>query len=437
MVRSNPFTVTIYSKALAFQQVLGSALTYSFTPRWTLGTGEIITRSSDPANALLGQPGARVVVQYRGEVLLSGFVQLRTGSVLRSGTVAWQLYDDRYLLTFVRAWVRPGQNLAAVSLTDQAQQVPGASHVDGRADGTGYYAWPAGVNTAEAAIKRVISDNLARFGPNVAQGKITVLPDQGRGGDARAAGMLPQLRFDSLHDGLADLLTWSKLLLKVWQAPGATTLQLDVSTPKTWQQAIGGASRIVSDGTYQVGAPTLTRSILGGPGDDAARVFYQQTDATGLEDTYGFAVEGFSDATGATLKWPDGLDQSLQVAMYYLQRTDVAAADKAALSTYLAQAAKTALSAGLPTAGLSLTLSETASFHYGGTDGYHVGDYLTVVIEGGPTITQQITEATLTYSAEGFTVTPTVGAITNDATLQLAQAVAGIASVVGRISTRT
>lgn len=436
MPRKNPFTVTIYSKGLAFQQTLGSAISYSFTPRWTLGTGEIITRATDPANSLLGQKGARFVALYRGEVLMSGFVQQQQGSVLKTGTKTWNLYDDRYVLSFTRAWVRPGGNLAATSLSDPAQQVPAAAgHADGLADGSGYYAWPAAVTAAETAVKRVIADNLARFGSNVAQGKIAVQPDQGRGGDARAAGKLPQLRFDPLHDGLLDLLEWANLGLRVWQ--DGSSLKLDVWQPKTWTQTIGTAAKIVTDGTYQVSIPTLTRLVIGGPGEDAARVFAAAADSTGLEDAYGIAVEGFIDATGATLHWPNGLDESLQVAAYYLQRGDVTDTDKQALRTYLVQAASAALAAGLPTAGLDISLSETDSFHYGGPDGYHVGDRITVQIDGGPSITQRITETTLTYTTDGLSVTPKVGEISNDATEQLATAVAGIATTVGRLSTRT
>lgn len=449
MPRTNPFTVTIYSKALAFQQVLGSALSYSFTPRWLLGTGEIVTRVDDPANQLLGTEGARIVAQYRGEVLMSGFVQQRTGSVLRSGTITWDVSDDRYALTFTRAWIRPDKALQAATLSDLGQQAPYGTHTDGRADGLGYYAFPASptVYPAETAVKTVIGANLARFGSNVLQGKIVLGTDQGRGGDARAAGMLPQLRFDPLQDGLLDLLEWANLRLRVWQDANplgtAGTVQLDVDVPTTWTQVIGTAGRIVTDGQYQQAIPSGTRAILGGPGDDAARLFYGVNDSTGLEDRFGIAIETFTDATGATLKWPDGLDDVAQVAAYYLLRTDVLDADKAVLRTYLAQAAATALAAGLPTAGLDISLAESDGFHYGGNGsdgtapGYHVGDRIAVAIENGPTITQRITECTVSFATDGgLAVAPKVGEITQDPTAQLAEAVAGIAQVVGRLSTR-
>lgn len=443
MPRTNPFTVTIYSKTFAFQQRLGSAQSYSFTPRWTLGSGEIVTRSDDPANTLLAQPGARLVVEYRGEVLMSGLIQQRTGSIVAAGTNLWEITDDRFLLTATRAWVRPGANLTPTSLSDTAQMVPASNgHTDGRADGTGYYAFPAPpvVYPAESAIKQVIRENLARFPPSTWQGQVTVAPDQGRGPDARAAGMLPQLRMDSLHDGLLDLLDWANLWLRVFQTPnppGTTgSLQLDVFQPTTWSQVIGAQSRIISDGTFQQSIPTVTRPILGGPGDDAGRLFYAPPPAADLEALYGFAVETFTDATGASLNWPAGLEEAAQVAMYYLQRTDVASADKVALTTYLQQAGATALSDGLPRNGLSIDLSESASFHYGGSGGYHVGDLITVTAANGPTITERITEVELTYSADGFTVTPTVGDITDDATTALAQGIASIAKAVSRLQSR-
>lgn len=449
MPQTNPFTVTIYDKNLAPQQRLGSALVYDFTPRWTLGTGKLVTSVADPANALLAAEGARIVVEYRREVLMSGWVYQDTGPVQRAGTVQWDVYDDKYpALAWVRAWVRPGQNLTPSSLTDTAQMVPPAGgHADGRADGAGYYAWPATptVYPAETAIKRVISDNLARFGSGVVQGKIDVQTDQGRGGDARAAGMLPQLRFDALSDGLADLQAWSGLGIRVWQPVGATRLKLDVWQPVTWPQVLRAASGIVTDGQYQRSGPTATRPILGGPGDDAARLFWAGPAATDLETRFGVAIETFTDATGSTLKWPDGLDDAAQVAMYFLQRTDVAAADKTALSTYLAQAAATALADGRPTRGLNVTLSETKTFHYGGdgTDGtppgYHVGDLVTIGADGGPTITERITECTLTYStgSGAFSVVPKVGEIQQDPTAQIAEVVGALATALSRMQSRT
>lgn len=443
MPQRNPFTVTVYDNAFRYQQRLGSALSYSFTPRFTLGTGELVTRVDDPANQLLSKPGARVVVEYRGEAS-SYFLDLETGPVIRGGTVTWALLDDRTLLTFVRAWVRPAANLTATSLSDLAQQVQAGTHTDGRADGLGYYAWPAtpAVYSAETAAKRVIADNLARFTSTVWQGRITIAADQQRGGDARAAGMLPQLRMDSLQDGLSDLLAWAGLLLRVWQpytAQGVTSpgLQLDVAAPVTWSQVIGARSGIVRDGSYQRSRPLATRVILGAQGEDAGRLYYQVTDTTGLEALYGYAVETFTEATGATLKWPDNLEDAARVAAYYLNRADVAAADKAVLTTYLQQAGATALRDGRPTAGLDINLSETASFHYGGPDGYHVGDVLTVTTASGLTISQRITEATLTYSADGFSVAPKLGAIQQDPTAQLANAVRDIAQGLARISTRT
>ena len=442
MPQRNPFTVTLYSKAFGYLQGLGSALSYSFTPRFTLGIGELVTKVDDPANQLLSQDGVRVVVQYRGEAI-SYFVDLETGPVTRGGTITWALLDDRTLLTFVRAWIRPAGNLTATSLSDLAQQVASGTHQDGRADGLGYYAWPAtpAVYSAETAVKRAIADNLARFTSAVWQGRITIAADQQRGGDARAANTLPQLRMETLQDGLAPLLDWSGLLLRVWQpytAKAATSpgLQLDVVAPVTWAQTIGARSGIVRDGSYQRSRPAATRVILGAQGDDAERLYYQVVDSTGLEARFGYAVETFAEATGATLKWPDGLADAARVAAYYLNRTDVADADKTVLTTYLQQTGATVLREGRPTSGLDINLSETASFHYGGADGYHIGDIVTATTGSGLTIAQRITEATLTYSADGFSVAPKLGAITEDPTAQLANAVRDIAQGLARMSTR-
>lgn len=435
---SNPVTLTVLSSTFARQQVIGAPVSYSITPRLApggLGTAEVVTAVDDPVNVYLGMSGARLVAEYRGEVALSGWVYQRQGPVTEVGTVTWDVYADEYLLPWTLGWVNPAAPLQPASLTDPAQTVPpAAGHAAGQADGSGYYAWPAAptVYPAETALKKIIGDNFARLGRPV-----TIAPDLGRGGDARAAGMLPQVRFDPLDTALEPLCAWSGLGIKIRQAVGDAQLTLDVVTPVTWAQALTYDSGILTDGTYTLTGPTATRAVLGGPGDDTARAYYGQTDSSGLEAAYGVAIEQFVDATGATLNWPASLAAQYQVPAYFLARTDLPAADQAAFLTYLRQVAQLALNAGQPSSGLDVTLSETASFHYGGSDGYHVGDYVPVSAASGPTITDQVTEVTLQLDSNGaFSVTPKVGLITQDTTQKIAKVVAALAAVVLRRNTR-
>lgn len=434
---TNPVTITVWSSSFARQQALGAPVSYSFTPRLApagLGDGSIVTAVDDPVNQYLGLPGARITAEYRGEVALSGWVHRRLGPVIQVGTVEWDVYSDDYLLAWTLGWVNPAAPLQPASLTDPAQSVPpAAGHGAGIADGSGYYAFPSApaVYPAETAIKRLVSDNFARLGRPV-----TIAPDLGRGGDARAAGWLPAVRFDPLDQALAPLCDSAGLGIRIVQQPGASGLALDVVVPVAWAQAITYDSGILTDGTYQQEGPTATRAVLGGPGDDAARAYYGQTDATGLEATYGVVIEQFVDATGATITWPSTLAAQYQVPAYFLTRTDVDPAAQAAFLQYLQATANLALGAGRPSSGLDVTLSETAAFHYGGTDGYHVGDYVPVSAASGPTITDQVTEVTLAYDSSGFKVTPKVGSITQDTTQQLAQLVAALAATVQRRNTR-
>jgi len=113
----------------------------------------------------------------------------------------------------------------------------------------------------------------------------------------------------------------------------------------------------------------------------------------------------------------------------------VSAVDKAIFSTYLDAAGAKALAEGSPTSGLSLELSETEVFHFGGTDGIQLGDTITATSRG-LSFTDRITEATLSWDAtDGLTVTPRVGTKTDDPDRQLAEAIASLARAQIRLST--
>jgi hypothetical protein len=301
-----------------------------------------------------------------------------------------------------------------------------------------YYVWPDGstfwggpsIDTAETAIKHLVGINFNRLGRPV-----TIGADLGRGGNARAAAMLPQVRFGSLDTNLESLLEWSGLHLTLRQDPTLPTINLEVGVPAVWPQTLTVESGIILDGTWSTADPEATRTIVGGPDELGARAFWGINDATGLEAEYGDIIEVFRDATGATRNWPDTIPDFKELAKYYLLRPEVSAADKAIFSTYLDAAGAKALAEGSPTSGLSLELSETEVFHFGGTDGIQLGDTITATSRG-LSFTDQITEATLSWDAtDGLVVTPRVGTKTDDPDRQLAEAIASLARAQIRLST--
>ncbi|TFD54211.1 hypothetical protein E3T43_12805 [Cryobacterium sp. Hh7] len=301
-----------------------------------------------------------------------------------------------------------------------------------------YYVWPDGstqwggpaITTAETAIKHLIGVNFTRLGRPV-----TIGADQGRGGNAVAAGMLPQVRFGSLDMNLQALIEWSGLRVTLRQDPTLPTIHVEVSVPTVWPQKLTVESGIVIDGTWSTDDPEATRIIVGGPGQETERAFWGVNDTTGLEAEYGDIIEVFRDATGATLTWPEVIPDAQQIADRYLLRPEVSAADKTIFTNYLNAAGAKSLGEGGLMSGVSLELSETEVFHFGGADGIQLGDTITVTSQG-LTFTDRITEATLSWDAtDGLVVTPRVGQKTDDPDRQMAEAVAALARAQIRLST--
>jgi len=437
MAIANPFTMTIYDREMRPQGRIGNPMSCNFTPRFRAqGSGQVYLKATDPVLQKLLEPGARVGVEYRGEHLMSGPVRNPEGPFIApNGQVLINIQDDWRRLVNTYAWNVPNAPLAPLALdaNGQTTRPAGGPVVEGTTDGqVGYYLWPDGsaaaggvsVDTSEAAVKHLIEVNLGRlpFTP------LDVRPDLGRGGNPRAAGVLPNIRFLRLSEAIMPILEWSGLGVKVWQAPGTTEYSVDVWEPRSWSQPISAESGIVRDGRWSLQSPEATRAVVGGPGELAARAFWDGGVDDDLEALYGDVIEVFTDATGATLTWPDGLSEALKVAKYYLLRPEVADNDKSRFRGYLSGAGAQAREKAAPTSGLSLNLSETDAFHFGGPDGYHIGDQVTAG-SAGLTFSDRISECTLSLnSSDGLKVTPVVGEKKNEPNRQVARAIVGLAT---------
>lgn len=418
-----PFDITVYSKQLQPQGKVGGARQSTFDPRWNaLGVGAFSVTAKDRVRQFLEEPGARVTVRYRDEHLMSGPIRKIAGDFKPNGLITYSIEDDWRELTNTLGWVAPNAGtytsgrLSPSSLTDDAQSVSTAAHAAGTASGSGYYVFPAALSSAESLIKNLLSMNFTRLGRNV-----RVLPDLQRGGNARSAGMVPQVRFDTLEEAIGELLAWSGLTLRVWH-DGGPTLLADVFQPTVRPQPLTPESGIVKSGKWSISGPRATRTVMGGPGEDNARDFYGLNDATGLEAEWGDIIEVFRDATGATLTWPDAVAEALRVSKYFRLRPEASATDKAVYEAYLVKAGRTGLAEGRPTSGLSVELAETRAFHFHGADGVHLGDSVRVAGQG-QVFDAPVTAAALKFDGSAFTVTPQLGERTDDPNAQLAQAI--------------
>ena len=413
--------ITAYDKHLRRVGWIGSPVLCTFTQRdLAQGTGSIMLGQKDPVLGHLMTPGARLVVEYLGRPFMSGPVWGLSGSILDDQPVTLQLRDD-WMHLDTPAYVRPAGNIVAATMTDLAQStVTGSAGAPGTVQGQGgYYKWPA-VSSREAAVKAIVMENLVgRLGMN-----IRAMPDQGRGGPATD---LPRVRFSTLAEAVTPVLRAGGLTLRIWQGLGDSFLSLDVAAITVHQSAMTAKSGVLKSGTWTTNPPQVTRPLLGGPGEIAARAFWPAAD-TALEAEWGVILERFKDATGAGLEWIDGTDDSLKVAKYYLLSPNVTAEEKADFVSYMTEIATNMLAEGRPTSGLAIELSETKKFHFGGPDGVQLGDLVPVKAQGRVFEDNRITEATLTLTKDGaFTATPFVGERTNDPNQRLAQAIAAVA----------
>lgn len=440
----NPFEITLYDKAFARKGVIGAPDSATFELELNaLSTGTVAVRPNDPMRQFLDAKGARFRCVYRGEHLMSGYVDNSVGRLTPTGSVEYNLVDDWSVLSDTLAWVVPfatarssGQ-LVPQDSEDDAQSWTDSAHDPFLAEGYEYFLWPDGsanwgglsVTSTEMAIKTVIEVNaITRLGR-----PLTILPDLGRGGDPVAAEMLPDLRFDPLDDGLADLIEWSDLVVKLWHDGATAAIQMDVAEPTSWPAELTLESGIITDGHWNLNGPYATRVVVGGPGEGNARAFWGVNDTTlDLEATYNRIVEVFRDAAGFNLLWPDLVVDENRVPKYFLLQGDPGQVGR--FVKYLDFSGTRALKEGRPTSGLSLTLSETDQFHFHGPDGIHLGDEVKVRLNG-VRFQERIRGASLTFNSNGLTVAPRVGDRIESPSAVLAGAIARLSAAQRRLST--
>lgn len=406
------------------------------------GTGSVTVRASDPVNQYLQQRDARFTCWYDGAHLMSGKVRAVSGAFQQNGTLTYSLEDDWRVMANTLAWIVPlaksypsgtrsSGTLQPDSLTDDAQATSTVAHAAGTAAGFAGYVWDPATTYAETAVKEAIRVNaLQRLGR-----PLTILPDYGRGGDAYTAGMLPVLKFDTLAEGLAELLAWSKLRLRFYQVPGQSTITVESDVASTYPGTLTVESGVIlPESTWSYSLADASRIVVGGAGSDIARDYYPVNDATGLESLMADVLEVFRDASGAPQDW--GTSTAPQVAKYYRLAAGVPTAGVTAYLNELRSQGRQALTEQGTKSGLSMKLAETATFRFGGTSGVQLGDTITASANG-VVLTDRVTEATLDLTADaGLVVTPQVGERTDDPDQQLANALVALARTQRRITKR-
>lgn len=339
------------------------------TPRHMLAsTAEVTLPASHRlASALVDADntvGPRILIEHRGEELISGWV----GSVKGFGPVASAqitVQVDGYfnLLHDVLAWPNPAGGI-------------GSQGGDG-----GFY---RATGPAETVAKNLIQANATRLGL-----PIEVEPSLGRG-----ATITIEARFTTLADVLLEKVEAAGIGLRVMQA--STGYRVEAYVPTVWGRTLTEASGAVTSWTWAKNAPKATRVVVGGSGSGELRVFRQVANTT-LEAGIGRKREHYTDG---------------------LETIDSAELDKAGQEY---------LSTNGPALGLSVELQESKHLTYGGANGLHVGDKVSLEVGPGLVIEDVLRESPLTWTPDqGVIITQQVGEENPEPTLTMIKRIASL-----------
>lgn len=347
----------IYDKTGAFRrQVAGVDATVDMAPN-AVPTASFTLDDDDPTLSAVVSNGARCAVWFRGAERFRGLIRETPGEGPR-GTVTAHVRGD---LRKLWEW--------------QGRPIPGAP-VNAQTSAYRVLRGPS-----ETVFKTALAENFARLGVPWA-----IAPSQGRGSQTEA-----NLRFHPLAEKLIPALTADDLVVVL--AYNATQVVVDVRQSRLVPGVLTEESGIPEEYSFERSGPTVTRVIVGGRNEGAAREFVEVRDAA-LEADWNDIIEGFRDARNTE----EGSDLTVD--------------------------GREALAEGHPAAGISTRLNETPRFRFGTT--YDYGDRVTVRV--GPIERIQPVSVAITETAtEGVVVTPRIGDVDGDTTDAFARDIARLA----------
>lgn len=370
----NPFEILVFDRFYGFVDWVGSPEKLSIVLKHNdVSTASITLPLNHPQVPDLDADGARVVIKYRDEDILHGIAEMTGASgPTVDGTVTFTVTDHFRLFRRILGFPNPTGYTAEGALPSQGED-------------TAYY---TATGAAESIVKDFVQKNaITRLSDNV-----VCAPDLARG-DVIPGGV--SIRMHKLYDRLFPAVDLAGIGVTVRQVEDSGLI-VDCYEPAKYPIELSEDGGTVSLYSWTKSNPTVTRVVAGGQGEGTARVWHYAVDWA-REAQYADMIEDFRDARDA--------------------------ADTAVL----ADRAQESLTAGRAMAGLSLTLSESETFQYGGEDGVHVGDIVSVDL-GSFVITDVLREARFNWDVEsGLTVTPSVGEKVQSPEDQVASAVRQLA----------
>lgn len=370
------FRISVYDKNRLFRCQIGNPQALEVTVRHNLvSTLRMSVALDHKAVSELMADGARLVVKFKGEHLISGPVtaeEIESNGV--SGLYTVTVEDDFRVLREILGWPVPDASIGSQGARE-------------------YYTY---LGNAEYCLKTAVTHN----GVNrLAVPGLTVAANLNRG--ATIPGGVP-VRMHPLMDQFFPAVEDAGLGVTVRQT--GSNLVLDVYQPQTFPRTLSVKGRTLKQVTMTRARPTASRVVVGGPGEGTARMFRSVTD-TARETQYGMRAETFQDARDAK---------------------DDAETGATAVGTMDARAQETLTEQG-PKNGVSITLAGSGIFQYG-PGGFHVGDRVPVRVADGIVITEVIRECTLKWVSSGYASTePAIGELTNQPERVTAQRIAALA----------
>lgn len=453
--------IELYNKFLERTGVLGNFVRAEVADRW-LGAGyaTIEVEATDDKLPQILEDGARAVVRVVdeadpnsiGRFVMSGYISDPEGGFLARETVTFKIVDDWQAWLSMLAYVNPTGRIQPISTDDIAQTTvpagvttPSPGRVDGLAS---RYSWTnnGAPIQASTAAQELFTQNVRLRAEARFPGLIVQAADPGIGGDVSA--ILPELRFDTVAEGIAPLLEAGNVGYQFGQSvEGGASILGEFYTPKTWEPIFTPDSGVVVGGKWNLQYGRTTDVVGGGPGQDARRAFRLYQDLA-LSQQYRRIHEQFKDMTGAPVDWPDTVAEPFRVEMYYHLRPEVTAVQKGLFEAFLTKSGNAALSEGAPSAGVSLELAETEGFRWqgvlggvfdgSGKTGFATGDIITVAPSldsavSGLRFTDRIRSTRFEQTREaGLVITPQMGAPMDDQAQKLVSIVQRIAAANNR-----
>ncbi|HLS00782.1 MAG TPA: hypothetical protein VK054_02185 [Beutenbergiaceae bacterium] len=351
-----PLRITVYDKDYARVGWVNAPLEAKATIRHNLpSTCSFVLDEDHWQVQALSTPGARVEVHYMGldepRRLLSGAVTPAGESGGSVGTVEFTVTDDKSLYWTLLGWPAPSLG------------------IDHQGDEDSYY---TASGTAEGVVKDLVSANMGHVAT-----PITVAPNGARGENVSV-----KVRMHPLADRILPAVDLAGIGLDAYQ--DGAGIRVDVYQPSDLSHGpvLTEESGVVQSGTWELTPPTVTRVIVGGPGEGTAREWELVTD-TAAEARWGVSIEQMRDARDVEEGAPN-------------------------MTATLRARGQEMLDEGAESARVTAQLAETEHFRVGVA--YWLGDIVPVQLSGAPVLSDRVRSIDFDLSADGgLVVTPHIG----------------------------